>query len=124
MGVVKTTKTTITKAELKKIKAAKKTAGKIAKSASAKKNALAMKKAGERHFRQEGLEPCVGGYLRCEVASSHSGHEEDLGLHQVAQAQRGPHHQARQCAEGGLPRGESRHVEDGLFRQQAPVLRP
>ena len=80
------------------------------------------------------------------------GHEEDLGLHQVAQAQRGlqdcllhhsdgflaalvgflpisdcniisqkalsvlnsndnsilgPHHQARQCAEGGLPRGES-----------------
>merc|ERR1711918_37798 len=52
----------------------------------------------ERHLRQEGPEPCFGGYLRREVASSHRGHEEDLGLHQVAQAQRGPRHQARQRA--------------------------
>merc|ERR1711924_409067 len=58
------------------IKAAKKTAGKIAKSASAKKNALAMKKSRERHLRQEDLEPCFGGHLRCEVASSHGGDEK------------------------------------------------
>merc|ERR1712224_131389 len=67
----------------------------------------------ERHLRQEGPEPCFGGYLRREVASSHRGQEEDLGLHQVAQAQRGEDHQARQCAEGGVPGGEPRHVEDG-----------
>ena len=52
------------------------------------------------------------------------GHEEDLGLHQVAQAQRREDHQARQCAEGGVPGGEPRHVEDGRLCQQAPVLRP
>merc|ERR1711959_475158 len=58
-AVVKTTKTTITKAELKKIKAAKKTAGKIAKSASAKKNALAMKKAGKGIFAKKTLSPAL-----------------------------------------------------------------
>merc|ERR1719454_1205443 len=58
-AVVKTTKTTITKAELKKIKAAKKTAGKIAKSASAKKNALAMKKAGKGIFAKKVLSPAL-----------------------------------------------------------------
>merc|ERR1711907_424448 len=52
-------KTTITKAELKKIKAAKKTAGKIAKSASAKKNALAMKKAGKGIFAKKVLSPAL-----------------------------------------------------------------
>merc|ERR1712224_555413 len=87
-AAVKTTKTTITKAELKKIKAAKKTAGKIAKSASAKKNALAMKKAGKGIFAKKVLSPALAA-IRREVASSHRGHEEDLGLHQVAQAQRG-----------------------------------
>ena len=44
------------------------------------------------------------------------GHEEDLGLHQVAQAQRGEDHQARQCAEGGLPRGESGHAQSLVER--------
>merc|ERR1719263_799954 len=58
-AVVKTTKTTITKAELKKIKAVKKTAGKIAKSASAKKNALAMKKAGKGIFAKKVLSPAL-----------------------------------------------------------------
>merc|ERR1712057_19082 len=53
-AVVKTTKTTITKAELKKIKA-----GKIAKSASAKKNALAMKKAGKGIFAKKVLSPAL-----------------------------------------------------------------
>merc|ERR1711896_10047 len=43
------------KAELKKIKAAKKTAGKIAKSASAKKNVAAMKKAGKGIFAKKQL---------------------------------------------------------------------
>merc|ERR1712185_404700 len=58
-AVVKTTKTWVTKAELKKIKAAKKTAGKIAKSASAKKNALAMKKAGKGIFAKKVLSPAL-----------------------------------------------------------------
>merc|ERR1712025_298012 len=49
------------KAELKKIKAAKKTAGKIAKSASAKKNALAMKKAGKGIFAKKVLSPALAG---------------------------------------------------------------
>merc|ERR1740127_114620 len=53
--VAKTTKTTITKAALKKITAEKKTAGKKAKSASAKKNALAMKKAGKGIFAPKKL---------------------------------------------------------------------
>merc|ERR1712097_193726 len=53
-AAVKTTKTTITKAELKKI-----TAGKIAKSASAKKNALAMKKAGKGIFAKKVLSPAL-----------------------------------------------------------------
>merc|ERR1712146_835845 len=56
-----TTKTTITKAELKKIKAAKKTAGKIAKSANGKKNALAMKKAGKGIFAKKVLSPALAG---------------------------------------------------------------
>merc|ERR1711886_21039 len=43
----------------KKIKAAKKTAGKIAKSASAKKNALAMKKAGKGIFAKKVLSPAL-----------------------------------------------------------------
>merc|ERR1711939_411758 len=43
----------------KKIKAAKKTAGKIAKSASAKKNALAMKKAGKGIFAKKTLSPAL-----------------------------------------------------------------
>merc|ERR1711981_1201168 len=46
MGVVKTTKTTITKAELKKIKAAK-------------KKALAMKKAGKGIFAKKVLSPAL-----------------------------------------------------------------
>merc|ERR1711869_164701 len=51
--------TTTWEAELKKIKAAKKTAGKIAKSASAKKNALAMKKAGKGIFAKKTLSPAL-----------------------------------------------------------------
>merc|ERR1719218_451337 len=57
--VTKTTKATITKGELKKVKAAKKTAGKKAKSASAKKNALAMKKAGKGIFAPKALSPAL-----------------------------------------------------------------
>merc|ERR1711924_103756 len=45
--------------ELKKIKMGKKTAGKIAKSASAKKNALAMKKAGKGIFAKKVLSPAL-----------------------------------------------------------------
>merc|ERR1711907_575244 len=53
---VTTTKTTKpTKAALKKMTAEKKTAGKKAKSASAKKNALAMKKAGKGIFAPKKL---------------------------------------------------------------------
>merc|ERR1712178_285284 len=52
-------KTTMTKAEKHKIKMAKKTAGKIAKSASAKKNALAMKKAGKGIFAPKTLSPAL-----------------------------------------------------------------
>ena len=52
---VKTTKTTMTKAEKHKIKMAKKTAGKIAKKAAAKKNVAAMKKAGKGIFAPKSL---------------------------------------------------------------------
>merc|ERR1719482_1413144 len=48
--VAKTTKTTITKAALKKITAEKKKAGKISRAAASKKNAAAMKKAGKGIF--------------------------------------------------------------------------
>merc|ERR1739848_532625 len=51
----KTTKTTITKATLKKIKAEKRTIGKKAQSATGKKNALAMKKAGKGIFAPKKL---------------------------------------------------------------------
>merc|ERR1719194_294013 len=49
-AVTKTTKTTITKAALKKMTAEKRTKGKAAQSATCKKNALAMKKAGKGIF--------------------------------------------------------------------------
>ena len=49
----------VRKKHRKKIKAAKKTAGKIAKSASAKKNALAMKKAGKGIFAKKTLSPAL-----------------------------------------------------------------
>jgi len=52
---VKTTKPT--KATLKKLTAIKRTAGKKAKSASAKKNALAMKKKGVGIFAPKVLSP-------------------------------------------------------------------
>ena len=62
---VKTTKTTMTKAEKHKIKMAKKTAGKIAKKAAAKKNVAAMKKAGKGIFApkmlSEALAAVCGG---------------------------------------------------------------
>merc|ERR1712193_415466 len=54
-----TTKTTVTKATLKKITAEKKTAGKKAKSASAKKNAMAMKKKGVGIFAPKVLSPAL-----------------------------------------------------------------
>jgi chromatin remodeling complex protein RSC6 len=53
--VAKTTKPKISKGEAKKITAAKKAAGKKAKSASAKKNAMAMKKAGKGIFAPKKL---------------------------------------------------------------------
>merc|ERR1711934_791337 len=53
--VAKTTKTTITKATLKTIKAEKRTKGKAAQSATAKKNAAAMKKAGKGIFAPKKL---------------------------------------------------------------------
>merc|ERR1712124_156232 len=56
MGVATTTtKTTVTKATLKKITAEKKKAGKKAQSATGKKNALAMKKAGKGIFAPKTL---------------------------------------------------------------------
>merc|ERR1719230_1255227 len=55
MTTTTTTKTTITKAALKKITAEKKTAGKKAQSATGKKNALAMKKAGKGLFAKKTL---------------------------------------------------------------------
>merc|ERR1712100_862126 len=57
MGTTK--KTTISKAELKKITAAKKAAGKKAKSANAKKNAAAMKKKGVGIFAPKTLSPAL-----------------------------------------------------------------
>merc|ERR1739848_284080 len=51
----KTTKTTITKATLKALKAEKRTKGKAAQSATAKKNAAAMKKAGKGIFAPKKL---------------------------------------------------------------------
>merc|ERR1712139_60735 len=51
----KTTKTTITKATMKKIKAEKRKIGKKAQSATGKKNALAMKKAGKGIFAKKSL---------------------------------------------------------------------
>merc|ERR1711998_568902 len=51
----KTTKTTITKAALKKMTAEKRTKGKKAQSATGKKNALAMKKAGKGIFAKKSL---------------------------------------------------------------------
>merc|ERR1712167_471549 len=64
MGMTKTaTKTvvttTTTKTKLKKITAEKKTAGKKAKSASAKKNVAAMKKAGKGIFAPKTLSPAL-----------------------------------------------------------------
>merc|ERR1739848_88574 len=53
--VAKTTKTTITKATLKTIKAEKRTIGKKAQSENAKKNVLAMKKAGKGIFAPKKL---------------------------------------------------------------------
>merc|ERR1719217_881572 len=50
-----TKKTTITKAILKTIKAEKRTKGKAAQSATAKKNAAAMKKAGKGIFAKKQL---------------------------------------------------------------------
>merc|ERR1711937_870768 len=55
MGVAKTTKTTVTKATLKKITAEKRTWGKKAQSATGKKNAAAMKKKGVGIFAPKKL---------------------------------------------------------------------
>merc|ERR1719378_1453050 len=55
----KTTKTTVTKATLKKLTAEKRTAGKAAMSATGKKNALAMKKAGKGIFAPKTLSPAL-----------------------------------------------------------------
>merc|ERR1719301_298226 len=79
---------------------------------------------GRAHLRPEAAQRCVGGYLRCEEAPAHRGHEEDLGLHQEARAQRWPHDQAGCGLEGGHAGCELGHVEDGFLRQQALVLRP
>merc|ERR1719366_22348 len=106
----KTTKPT--KATLKKITAVKRAAGKKAKKAAGKANALAMKKNG------------VGDHLRWEEDGAHGGYEEDLGLHQEEQPQSGPHDQAGFGLEGHLPGGEHRHAQDGRVRQQAPVVSP
>merc|ERR1712070_1322200 len=54
-----TKKTTITKATLKAIKAEKRTKGKAAQSATAKKNAAAMKKAGKGIFAPKTLSPAL-----------------------------------------------------------------
>merc|ERR1712124_52568 len=60
MGVATTTtKTTVTKATLKKITAEKKKAGKKAQSATGKKNALALKKAGKGIFAPKALSPAL-----------------------------------------------------------------
>merc|ERR1719440_2435673 len=56
---VTTTKTTMTKAEKKKITAEKKAAGKIAKAAAGKKRAAAMKKAGKGTFAPKTLSPAL-----------------------------------------------------------------
>merc|ERR1719191_1407532 len=55
----KTTKTTVTKATLKKLTAEKRTKGKAAQSATGKKNALAMKKAGKGIFAPKTLSPAL-----------------------------------------------------------------
>merc|ERR1711939_741329 len=62
---VKTTKPT--KAELKKITAAKKTAGKIAKKAAAKKNVAAMKKKGIGIFAPKTLSPALAAICGAKV---------------------------------------------------------
>merc|ERR1711939_817586 len=62
---VKTTKPT--KAELKKITAAKKTAGKIAKKAAAKKNVAAMKKKGIGIFAPKTLSPAMAEICGAKV---------------------------------------------------------
>jgi chromatin remodeling complex protein RSC6 len=60
MTTTTTTKTTKpTKATLKKLTAIKRTAGKKARSASAKKNALAMKKKGVGIFAPKALSPAL-----------------------------------------------------------------
>jgi len=59
--VTKTTKTKLTKAALKKITAEKRTIGKKAQSATGKKNALAMKKAGKGIFAKKALSPALAG---------------------------------------------------------------
>merc|ERR1712124_87092 len=117
----KTTKST--KATLKKITAVKRAAGKKAKKAAGKANALAMKKKGVGIFAPKVLSPgwrpsAVGRRWRAR------GYEEDLGLHQEEQPQSGPHDQAGFHPEGHLPGGEQLHAQDGRVRQQAPVVSP
>merc|ERR1712118_580891 len=63
----KATKTTITKAELKKTKAEKRTIGKAAQSANAKKNVAAMKKAGKGIFAKKQLSDALAAI--CGVKS-------------------------------------------------------
>merc|ERR1712070_126004 len=76
------------------------------------------------HLRSQEAQPCAGGYLRWDNYAADGGDEEDLGLHQEVQAQRGPDYQARLEVEGCLASGEHRHVENGWLHQQALVLRP
>merc|ERR1712078_328280 len=103
-------KTTITKAALKKM-----TAG--------KKKAAAMKK-GEGYLCAQDTFAGPRSHLRWKVDAAHGGDEEDLGVHQEEQAQRGPHHLAGREVEGGPPGGLLGYVEDGWLHQQALVVRP
>merc|ERR1712094_39690 len=98
-------------------------AGKIAKKAAGKKNALALEKKGVGIFAPKKLSDalaaiCGGKTMpRTEVT-------KDLGVHQEEQPQPGPDHQAGCQAQGYLPGVEPRHAQDGGPRQQTLVLRP
>merc|ERR1712159_659623 len=117
----KTTKPT--KATLKKITAVKRAAGKKAKKAAGKANALAMKKKGVGIFAPKVLSPALaticGGkkMARTEVTKKIWAYIKKNSLS-------GPNDQAGFGLEGHLPGGEHRHAQDGRVRQQAPVVSP
>merc|ERR1712199_67907 len=108
----------------KKITAVKRAAGKKAKKAAGKANALAMKKKGVGIFAPKVLSPALATICGGKKMARTGGYEEDLGLHQEEQPQSGPHDQAGFHPEGHLPGGEHRHAQDGRLRQQAPVVSP